>query len=102
MGNEGEKHRIVKAAQNQNLIYAICIFLFVSIFSIDLFIPLGVAAGVPYVSVVLVSLWIPKNKFTIGIALVSSVLTILGLFYSPTGGEMWKVLFNRSLALFVI
>ncbi|MCP3873603.1 MAG: hypothetical protein GY699_10675 [Desulfobacteraceae bacterium] len=69
---------------------------------IDLFIPLGVAAGVPYISVVLVSLWLPKKKFTIGIAIISSVLTIVGFFYSPIGGEMWKVLFNRSLALFAI
>ncbi|MFH2058124.1 MAG: hypothetical protein ABIJ59_04400 [Pseudomonadota bacterium] len=98
----GKKDWPAKAIKNQNLIYATCIFLFVLIFSIDLFIPLGVAAGVPYVSVVLVSLWIPKKNFTIGIALISSVLTILGLFYSPTGGEMWKVLFNRFLALFAI
>ncbi len=91
-----------KAIHHQKLIYAICLFLLVSIFSIDLFISLGVAAGVPYISVILVSLWIPKKKFTIAMAIISSVLTIAGFFYSPVGGEMWKVIFNRSLALFAI
>ncbi len=84
------------------MIYTAYIFLFTLIFAIDLFIPLGVAAGVPYVAVVLVSLWIPKRNFTVWVALVSSVLTITGFFYSPLGGEMWKVLFNRALALFAI
>ncbi|MBU1387784.1 MAG: hypothetical protein KKE62_06205 [Proteobacteria bacterium] len=83
-------------------VYIICVLLFTMIFVIDLFIPLGVAAGVPYIAVVLVSLWIPKRNFTIWVAFVSSVLTITGLFYSPVGGEMWKVLFNRVLALFAI
>ena len=68
----------------------------------DVLIPLGVAAGVPYVSVVLISLWAPKKNFTIITAVISTVLTIVGFFYSPMGGEMWKVLFNRALALFAI
>ncbi len=72
------------------------------IFLVDLYIPLGVAAGVPYISVVLVSLWIPNKKFTLQVAVLSSVLTIFGFLYSPVGGEMWKVLFNRALALFAI
>ncbi len=84
------------------LVYIICISLFILIFVIDLFIPLGVAAGVPYVAVVLVSLWAPKRNFTIWVAFASSFLTIIGLFYSPMGGEMWKVLLNRALALFAI
>ena len=91
-----------KPSHPHALIYTACIFLFTLIFAIDLFIPLGVAAGVPYVAVVLVSLWIPKRNFTVWVALVSSVLTITGFFYSPLGGEMWKVLFNRALALFAI
>lgn len=91
-----------KPIHPDTLVYIICIFLFILIFAVDLFIPLGVAAGVPYVAVVLVSLWIPKRNFTVWVALASSVLTMIGLFYSPLGGEMWKVLFNRALALFAI
>jgi len=91
-----------KLIHPHTLVYIICISLFILIFAVDLFIPLGVAAGVPYVAVVLVSLWIPKRNFTVWVALASSVLTIIGLFYSPIGGEMWKVLFNRAIALFAI
>ncbi len=84
------------------MLYLLCAFLFISFFLIDLYIPLGVAAGVLYVSVVLISLWIPNKKFTLQVAILSSVLTILGFFYSPIGGEMWKILLNRALALFAI
>ncbi|MCP4022940.1 MAG: hypothetical protein GY729_13955 [Desulfobacteraceae bacterium] len=99
---EEKKKKPEKTIQHHVLIYLICAFLFAAIFAIDLLIPLGVAAGVPYVSVVLVSLWIPKKEFTLKVALVSSILTIFGLLYSPMGGELWKVLFNRGLALFAI
>ncbi len=35
-------------------------------------------------------------------AIAGSLLTAAGFLFSPAGGEMWKVLFNRFLALFVI
>jgi hypothetical protein len=88
--------------QKKGVIYLICAILFSLFFIIDLLIPLGVAAGVPYVAVVLVSLWIPERSFTFKVAIICSVLTILGLCFSPSGGEMWKVLMNRALALFAI
>jgi hypothetical protein len=31
-----------------------------------------------------------------------TALTLLGFYYSPAGGELWKVIFNRALALFAI
>ncbi len=86
----------------QKGIYVICILLFLLLFIFDLLLPLGVAAGVPYITVVLVSLWSPKKNFTLLVAFFSSVLTIAGFYLSPPGGEMWKVLVNRSLALFAI
>lgn len=94
--------KTTKLIHPHTLAYIICIFLSALIFAVDLFTPLGVAAGVLYVAVVLVSLWVPKRNFTLWVSLASSVLTIIGLFYSPQGGEMWKVLFNRALALFAI
>jgi len=30
------------------------------------------------------------------------MLTVIGFYSSPAGGELWKVIFNRSLALFAI
>jgi hypothetical protein len=83
-------------------LYLACGLLLALIFGFDLAIPLGVAAEVPYIVVVLLSLWSPQKNFTLGVAILASVLTIIGFFCSPPGGELWKVLFNRGLALFAI
>jgi len=83
-------------------VYLACGFLMVMIFLLDLAIPLGVAMGVPYIAVVLISLWSPRKRFTIFVAVVSSVLTVGVFFYKPSVDEMWKVVFNRGLALFAI
>jgi diguanylate cyclase (GGDEF)-like protein len=72
------------------------------IFTFDLMLPLGVAGGVPYVAVVLLGLWLPQPSQTYLLAVVSSVLTILGFYFSPEGGILWVVLTNRGLALFAI
>ena len=88
--------------ESQKGLYLLCLLLFSIFFILDLLLPLGVAAGVPYLTVVLVSLWSPKKNFTLIVALLSSILTITGFYLSPPGGEIWKVLVNRSLALFAI
>lgn len=89
--------------ENFNIkINIICAFLTITIFSIDLQLPLGVAGGVPYIAVILISLWSPKHNLVIYLAVICSILTLLGFYLSPTGGEAWKVLVNRSLALFAI
>ncbi len=80
----------------------ICGVVTVIILIIDLNIPLGVAGGVPYIAVVLLSLKSPHNSFTILVAIICSVLTLVGFYASPDGGEMWKVILNRALALFAI
>ncbi|MFT4577261.1 MAG: PAS domain S-box-containing protein [Nitrospinales bacterium] len=72
------------------------------IFTVDLEIELGVAAGVPYICLVLVALW-SKNKRLIWIsAVLGTVLTLIGYGLSPLGGESWKILANRILAIFSI
>ena len=73
-----------------------------AVFIIDLQIPLGVAGGVPYILVILVSLWSPKPRFVIALAIICSILTLLGFYFSPSGGELWKVISNRFLAIFAI
>ena len=83
-------------------LYLACGLLAGAILLIDLAIPLGVAGGVPYVAVVLLSLWSTRKRFTVTVAVVTSILTVAGFFFSPSGGEMWQVLFNRGLALFAI
>jgi PAS domain S-box-containing protein len=74
------------------------------VFAVDWLLPLGVAAGVPYVAAVLVALKSPQARFTLLVAAACSVLVLVGIFVSPNRGstELWKVLTNRGLALFVI
>ena len=88
--------------KSQKQVYAMAFFLVTVIFSMDLNIPLGVAGGVPYVAVVLLAQWTGDQKSIVYAALLSTLLTILGFFLSPPGGELWKVLSNRALALFAI
>jgi PAS domain S-box-containing protein len=78
------------------------VVLLAAIFLADISLPLGVAGGVPYVAVVLISLWSRRKRFTLVAAATASVLTVLGYFFSPPAGIAWMVLVNRFLALFVI
>ncbi len=91
-----------KTNKSDKKIITICLFIALGIFIFDSLIPLGVAGGVPYIVVVLVSLWDNRKKLPVYMAIVGTVLTILGFYSSPPGGELWKVIANRSLALFAI
>ena len=79
-----------------------CTLLAGLIFAADLSVPLGVAGGVPYVSLVLLSVWFPRHLHVVLAAAAGTVLTVAGFFLSPPGGPLWIVLFNRALALFTI
>ncbi len=68
----------------------------------DLIIPLGVAAGVGYVALVIYFYWFPDSRYIYYSAGVASLFIILGFVFSAPGGEFWQVLLNRFLALFVI
>jgi PAS domain S-box-containing protein len=72
------------------------------IFAVDLEIELGVAAGVPYICLVLVAVWSKKKRLIWIGAVLGTVLTLIGYSLSPLGGEPWKILANRVLALFSI
>ena len=83
-------------------LYFICAAMLAVIFVLDLFIPLGVAVGVLYLVVVLLTLWTPQNKATIIVAVVSSLLIVSVFFYKPPVTDMWKVVFNRGISLFAV
>lgn len=91
----------VTSSRMELMIWGLCIVLAAGILSVDLMIPLGIAMGVPYVAVVLISLWLPR-KATIFMATLCSVLTIGVYLYKPSVPELWKALCNRSLAVFAI
>ena len=73
-----------------------------AILLLDLFIPLGVAVGVIYMVVVLLTLWSPQTKVTLVVAVVSSLLIVAAFFYKPPVTDMWKVIFNRGISLFAV
>lgn len=94
--NDHELHR-------SYLLGAFAVVLMTVIFLVDMQIPLGVAAAVPYVAVVLLGLWVPQKRFIVFAAILCSLLTIYGLIKSPPSpGELWKVYANRGLSLFAI
>ncbi len=69
-----------------------------AILAFDMFVELGVAAGVPYLMLPLLCLASPKVENT-WIALIGGTALILyGWAMSPDGGELWKVTLNRLLA----
>lgn len=84
------------------LVHSLGIAIVGGTFVFDLLVPLGVAAAVPYALLVLLSLRSPGRGLTWFAGISATILTLLGYALSPPGGEMWKVLTNRVLALFVI
>ena len=70
---------------------------------IDLQLPLGVAAGVPYALVIFASLWVCGIQFTYFIAALGIIFTIIGFYLSPgIVVPMNIVLFNRGITLLLI
>jgi PAS domain S-box-containing protein len=81
---------------------ALIALLALSFFAFDLLMPLGIAAGIPYVSLIFLSTRYNNRRAIHIIAFISSLLTILGLLLSPIGGTLWAVITNRLLALLTI
>ena len=68
-------------------------------FAWDLSLERGVAAGLPFMLVVLLSLFVRSRGYLVFSVLFASGMVVLGYYLSPDGGEHWKVLLNRALAL---
>ncbi len=76
-------------------------FLACLIFAIDILTPVGVAVGVLYTTLVLLSMWSPHRRFILLVAAVVSVLAEVGYLLSP-GDSNWMTVSNRVLSLFTI
>ena len=72
------------------------------IFVLDLALPLGVAAGVPYVAVVLVAARLSEPRHILMVSVACCALVLLGFLLSPSGGVFWVVVYNRALAVFAV
>ena len=74
-----------------------------SILIIDLQLPLGVAAGVPYALVIFASLWVSGIQFTCFLAALGIIFTIIGFYLSPGIAVPINIaLFNRGITLLLI
>ena len=74
----------------------------VVIFLVDLTLPLGVAIPIAYVGLILFGLWIPQMGYTVGIAALASVLTVIDPFLSSPGGPVWMAAANRGIVIAVL
>jgi C4-dicarboxylate-specific signal transduction histidine kinase len=74
------------------------------VFAVDLLLPLGVAAAVPYTFAVLLALSARPGWFGPAVAGLCCVLTAAKMGIAPDRGttELWKVVANRVLAVFAI
>lgn len=83
---------------------ALALALVATVFAVDLLLPLGVAAAVPYTFAVLIALGAKPGWVAPAVAALCMVLTVAKMEIVPERGntEMWKVIANRCLALFAI
>jgi diguanylate cyclase (GGDEF)-like protein/PAS domain S-box-containing protein len=80
-------------------LFALLALAVTAVFIADLLLPLGVAAGVPYVVPVLVSLYAPGRRTTITVACICTFLTFIGYHFSTPAETHWTALTNRGLAV---
>jgi PAS domain S-box-containing protein len=75
----------------------------VLIFILDLNMPLGVAAGIPYVAVIIVGARVMNARGVLILGLVASILVVIGAIVSQLDdGASWKGITNRIYTLFAI
>ena len=96
---------VLKQKNKTNLIISIGLSLSVIIFIIDLLTPLGIAVGICYTGVILLSMWTNEKRFTIVAAVSSVILIIAGYFFSPPEphiSEPYIAITNRFLSFLVV
>jgi len=101
--NHSDEKQIGSIKSTEWGVYLECGVVSLIILLIDFVTPLGIANGILYVIVVVISLRSPDKRFTIIIACISSLLVVIGYWGSPLSDiPMYQVYSNRFLALFVI
>ncbi len=91
--------RDIKLTDGDGRVLAVAVVLAALFLVFDLILPLGVAAGMPYVVVVLIGLFGRTPGLSYFLAILCTVLVAVGYLVSPAGGEPWVVFMNRGLAI---
>ena len=90
----------MKSNEKQNFLpLGISFLLLIVLFVLDLKYPLGIAAGVPYIIVMVVSLWFLKPNQVLLFSIGCSVLALFGFFFKENTAEL-EGLTNRLMAVF--
>lgn len=85
---------------NERVYIILTIILTLLIFIVGLFAPLGIASAVPYTFVVLLTIWIPGNNYTYVTAIITTILTIAGIYLAPDPIIVWTVVItNRTISV---
>ncbi len=84
------------------LTVVVCGILTTGAFYLDVIQPLGVAGGIPYVAVVLISSFASNRLLTAVLTLLSVLLIVLGFHLSPPGAAEWIDSLNRTQAIAVV
>ncbi len=85
-----------------SIYYWVACFIAIIIFIIDLYLPLGVVDGSLYAILSLIGLLALDKRLIIYGGVLGTVLTVVGYFLSPEGGETWKIITNRSISILTI
>lgn len=98
-----DKNKLDWGNSSQFRLHFTCGFLALVVLIADFLIPLGVATGVAYIAVALVSLRSPQEQFAIVVALICTVLVVIGYYGSPKSEiPVYQVYTNRALSILAI
>jgi len=92
----------LKIGSREQLVILLSLILSIVVLIFDMFSNVSIASGVPYVALVLIGLIAQKPRFILVLAVLGSVLTVVGHFLSPASVISEGIWINRGLALFAI
>lgn len=91
-----------KSTRKDYLFHLACGFFSSIFFAIDILSPTGLADGIPYITLVLISIWSSHRHFTIFVALCCTLLIIIGFLYPWHEVPESQTITNRLLAIFTL
>ena len=92
----------MRVGTREQLVVLLTLLICIAVLVFDIYSSAGIAAGIPYASLVLVGLIAQKIRFILILATLGSVLTVVGYYLSPAVVTFDGVWINRALALFAI
>ena len=102
-------HALAHAKKWNSLYLFGLVILVAAIFCLDLFTPTGMADGILYVAAILLTPWVTHKSAPFLTAGVCTVLTIVGMFYSPGADILYSsttyasiAVVNRALSIFMV